>query len=237
MAWAQRLEYAEHRRMRTRNTPLYRALHWPIWIFVFFLTPGPLTFDLFAGRPNRWNLIWLLVVLLGTGAAALRGRLPGAEPGPYILRFTEDRPNPLYRRICYTFGWNAALNFALMNLVGLVLAVATRRWTMQPIYTALYPVVLAVVLLLGLSGNLPRVRPSTRGEGTERRFFYGTVWSVTLAQIVLFVLWKTLPRTHAADIQKLVAYLLVLAAVAALAVWGILPRTRVIVPGDLMIAD
>ena len=109
--------------MRTRNTTLYRVLHWPLWIFVFFLAPGPLTFDLFAGRASRWNLLWLLLVLVGTGIAAWRGRLPGAEPAPYILRFTEDRPNPLYRRICYTFGWNAAINFALMNLIGLSIAV------------------------------------------------------------------------------------------------------------------
>ena len=96
-----RVEYAAARKMRPRNTALYRALHWPIWIFVFFLAPGPLTFDLFAGRANRWNLLWLALVLLGTGIAALRGKLPGAEPAPYILRFTEDRPTPLY---CSFFG-------------------------------------------------------------------------------------------------------------------------------------
>ena len=115
MTTLHRVEYAHQRKMRERNTGIYRAAHWPIWIFVFFLAPGPLTFDLFAGRGNRWNLLWLVAVLIGTGIAALRGRLPGAEPGPYILRFTEDRPNPLYRRVCYTFGWNAAINFALTD--------------------------------------------------------------------------------------------------------------------------
>ena len=182
--------------MRTRNTALYRALHWPIWIFVFFLAPGPLTFDIFAGRANRWNLLWLAAVLVGTGVAALRGRLPGAEPAPYILRFTEDRPNPLYRRVCYTFGWNAAVNYALMNLLGLVAAVMTGRWAMQPIYSWFYGPVLVVVIALGAAGRLPRVGRSTAGEGTERRYFYGTVWAVTLAQTVLLVLWKALPRSH-----------------------------------------
>lgn len=162
-----RVEYAAARKMRTRNTALYRVLHWPIWIFVFFLAPGPLTFDLFAGRANRWNLLWLACVLLGTGIAALRGRLPGAEPAPYILRFTEDRPNPLYRRVCYTFGWNAALNYALMNLVGLVVAVVTGRWAMQPIYSDLYLPVLVMVAAVGAAGLLPRVGPSTAGEGTS----------------------------------------------------------------------
>ena len=234
---ATRVEYAAHRPMRTRNTALYRALHWPIWIFVFFLAPGPLTFDLFAGRANLWNLLWLGLVLLGTGIAALRGRLPGAEPAPYILRFTEDRPNPLYRRVCYTFGWNAAINYALMNMVGLLIAVATGRWAMQPIYSRLYVPVLAVVVLLGLLGVLPRVRPSTAGEGTERRYFYGTVWAVTIAQTVLLVLWKTLPRTHATDALKLAIYVVVLALMGTAALAGMLPRTRPILPGEMMVAD
>lgn len=237
MTLASRVEIADARRMRTRNTTLYRALHWPLWIFVFFLAPGPLTFDLFAGRANRWNLVWLLLVLAGTGLAAARGRLPGAEPAPYILRFTEDRPNPLYRRVCYTFGWNAAINFAAMNLLGLVVAVDTGRWTMQPIYQRLYLPVLAGMVLLGAAGVLPRVRRSTRGEGTERRYFYGTVWAVTLAQTVLLILWKTLPRTHKADVIELVVYLGTLAAVGAAAMRGLLPRTRPIVPGESMVAD
>ncbi len=223
--------------MRTRNTVRYRVLHWPIWIFVFFLAPGPLTFDLFAGRANRWNLVWLGLVLVGTGLAGLLGRLPGAEPAPYILRFTEDRPNPLYRRVCYTFGWNAAVNFALMNLIGLVVAVATGHWVMQPIYGRLYLPVLLIVVLLGVAGLLPRVGPSTAGEGTERRYFYGTVWAVTAAQIVLLLLWKTLPRHHATDVAKLAVYLAVLAMMGAGAAAGWLPRTRPIVAGEQMVAD
>ncbi len=236
-ARVRRVEYAAARKIRTRNTALYRVLHWPLWIFVFFLVPGPLVFDLFAGRPNRWNLIWLIVVLVMTGIAGLRGRLPGAEPGPYILRFTEDRPNPLYRKVCYTFGWNAAVNFALMNLVGCVIAVATGRWFMQQIYSRVYFPVLAGVVLLGAAGVLPRVRASTAGEGTERRYFYGTVWAVTIAQAVLMVLWKALPRGHAGDVVKLVVYGVVLAAVGMMARAGMLPRTRAILPGELMVAD
>ena len=223
--------------MRTRNTALYRALHWPIWIFVFFLAPGPLTFDLFAGRANRWNLLWLALVLIGTGIAALRGRLPGAEPAPYILRFTEDRPNPLYRRVCYTFGWNAAINYALMNLVGLVVAVTAGHWAMQPIYSRLYLPVLVIIVALGAAGLLPRVGPSTAGEGTERRYFYGTVWSVTLAQTVLLILWKTLPRTHSTDVLKLASYVVLLAVLGAAAAAGMFPRTRPILPGELVVAD
>ena len=232
-----RVEYAAQRKMRTRNTVLYRILHWPLWIFVFFLVPGPLVFDVFAGRGNHWNLLWLALVLLGTGVAALRGRLPGAEPAPYILRFTEDRPNPLYRRVCYTFGWNAAVNFALMNLIGCVVAVVTGRWFMQQIYSRVYFLVLLAIVLLGIAGKLPRVGSSTAGEGTERRYFYGTVWSVTLAQAVLMVLWKALPRGHGGDVIKLLVYMAALGAGAVASHAGLFPRTRPIVPGELVVAD
>src|ERR1700744_6153037 len=128
MAYPIKVEYAENRNMRQRNTRRYRVAPLPIWIFVFFLAPGPLTFDLFAHGGSVSNWIWLGVVLAGTGTALLFGQLPGAEPAPYILRFDEDRPNPLYRRICYTFAWNALLNFALLNLAGLIYATITGVW-------------------------------------------------------------------------------------------------------------
>ncbi|HUB17409.1 MAG TPA: hypothetical protein VL990_02160 [Acidobacteriaceae bacterium] len=223
--------------MRTRNTSRYRAAHWPIWIWVFFLAPGPLTFDLFAHGGNRWNWIWLGAVLVGTGTALLFGQLPGAEPAPYILRFTEDRPNPLYRRVCYTFAWNALLNFALLNLAGLVWAVVTGQWRLKQIYDQGYVYVLTLIVILGALGVLPRVRRSTQGEGWERRYFYGTVWSVTAAQSILLLLWKALPKNHTTDIVKLAVYCGVLVMMGALAAYGVLPRTRPILPGEWMVAD
>jgi hypothetical protein len=84
---------------------------------------------------------------------------------------------------------------------------------------------------------MPRVRASTKGEGTERRYFYGTVWAVTLAQMLLLVLWKVLPHTHFADVVKLAAYACALAAFGACAAAGLLPRTRPILPGELIVAD
>lgn len=237
MAYRGRIEYAQERKIRERNTRIYRLAHWPIWIWVFFLAPGPLTFSLFAHGFSRANLAWLLVVLAGTGAAAYFGQLPGSEPRPYILRFDEDKPNPLYRRICYTFAWNAVLSFALLNLAGLCIAVLTGAWRMKQIYTwAYFPVCLAI-LLLGAAGVLPRVRRSTRGEGTERRYFYGAVWSVTLSQTLLLILWQMLPKTPATDLGKLVAFAGSLAIFAFAATRGILPRTRPILPGELMVAD
>ena len=100
------VEYASERKIRERNKLYYRFNHWPIWIFVFFIAPGPLTFDLFERGFDARMALWLGAVLLGTGIAGLRGALPGVEPKPYIIRFTEDRPNPLYRRVCYTFAWS-----------------------------------------------------------------------------------------------------------------------------------
>src|ERR1700740_319297 len=172
MRYSGRVEYADARKIRTRNKRYYRALHWPIWIWVFFLTPGPLTFSLFAHGFNRANSAWLVAVLVGTGIACIGGQMPGCEPKPYILRFDEDRPNPLYRKICYTFAWNAVLSFALLNLAGLVDAVVNRRWHMMQIYRYGYFPLCALILLLGLFGVLPRVRRSTKGEGIERRYFY-----------------------------------------------------------------
>jgi hypothetical protein len=237
MQYNGKVEYAQARKMREQNTPLYRLAHWPIWIWVFFLAPGPLTFTLFAHGLGRDNLAWLLAVLGGTGVAGLRGRLPGVEPRPYILRFDEDKPNPLYRRVCYTFAWSAVLSFALLNLSGLLIAAATGSWYMKQIYHYAYLPVCGTILLLGVAGVLPRVRPSTKGEGTERRYFYGSVWAVTVSQALLLALWKTLPETRMANLVKLGLFVGALLVMGLAAYRGVLPRTRPIVPGELMVAD
>jgi hypothetical protein len=235
MRYSGKLEYAHERKIRERNTVRYRFAHWPLWITVFFLAPGPLTFSLFAHGFGWGNAAWLALVLLGTGIAGLRAQLPGVELRPYILRFDEDKPNPLYRRVCYTFAWNATVNFALMNLAGLVIAAATGVWYMSQIYRYAYLPVCIVILLLGATGLLPRVGRSTKGEGTERRYFYGTVWAVTAGQTALLVLWKTLPRTQLANQEKLGVYAAVLLIMGIAAYQGKLPRTRPIVPGELMV--
>lgn len=237
MSLAIKVEYAADRKIRARNKTYYRFAHWPIWIWVFFLAPGPLTFDLFAHGGSRSHLLWLGAVLLGTGMAGYFGNLPGVEPKPYILRFSEDKPNPLYRRICYTFAWNAVLSFALLNLAGLVVASTTGVWQLRQIYDHWYFPICGCVLVLGLLGKLPRVGRSTEGEGYERRYFYGAVWAVTIAQTVLLLMWKILPRTHVTDIAKTVLFVLVLAGTGVLASLGLLPRTRPILPGELMVAD
>jgi hypothetical protein len=237
MRYGGKLEYAHARKIRERNTRLYRFAHWPIWIWVFFLAPGPLTFILFAHGFGYGNLVCLAFVLAGTGVAGLRGRLPGVEPRPYILRFDEDKPNPLYRRVCYTFAWNAVLSFALLNLSGLVIAAVSGVWYMKQIYNYAYFPLCAAILLLGAAGKLPRVARSTKGEGTERRYFYGSVWAVTVAQALLLILWKILPQTRTTGVIKLAVFTGALLVMGLAAYRGLLPRTRPIMPGEAVVAD
>jgi hypothetical protein len=231
------VEYASERKIREYNKLHYRFNHWPIWIFVFFIAPGPLTFDLFD-RGFDWRMAaWLAVVVIGTGTAGLYGALPGVEPKPYIIRFTEDRPNPLYRRVCYTLAWSEVITFAVLNIAGLAVAVITRQWYLKEIYRYAYFPLAGSIWLLGLLGWLPRVKASTRGEGHERRYFYGSVWAVCWAQPILWLLWKVVPRSPAADALKLAIFVGVLAFVGNLARLGRLPRTRPILPGEIAVSD
>lgn len=232
-----RVEFDTDRKIRTRNKLYYRFNHWPIWIFVFFIAPGPLTADLFATGFDSRMALWLAVVLVGTGIAGLFGKLPGCEPAPYIIRFTEDRPNPLYRRICYTTAWGEIIAFAVINLAGLIGAVATGHWRVREIYDTAYFPIAGTVWALGAFGLLPRVKPSTTGEGHERRYFYGAAWAVLLGQPLLLILWKLLPPGFAGDVIKLAVFVATLAAVGWCARLGLLPRTRPIVPGELAVSD
>ncbi len=231
------IELDTERTIRFRNKLHYRFNHWPLWIFVFFIAPGPLTFQLFERGFDARILMWLGVVLLGTGIAGLRGRLPGCEPVPYIIRFTEDRPNPLYRRVCYTTAWGEVIAFAVLNIAGLAWAAATGHWRLRQMYDVAYFPIAGTFWLLGAFGQLPRVKWSTQGEGHERRYFYGSVWAVAIAQPILGVLWKVLPVSRVSDAVKLVVFVGVLAYVGHLSRRGVLPRTRPIVPGEWAVSD
>lgn len=231
------LEVDTDREIRFRNKLHYRFNHWPLWIFVFLIAPGPLTFDLFERGFDTRLVAWLAVVLAGTAIAGLRGRLPGCEAAPYIIRFTEDRPNPLYRRVCYTIAWGEVVAFTALNAAGLAYAVATGEWRLQQMYDGAYFPIAGSVWALGACGLLPRVKRSTRGEGHERRYFYGSVWAVAIAHPVLWVLWKTLPPSRTSDALKLAAFVGILIVVGAMSRRGILPRTRPIVPGEWAVSD
>jgi hypothetical protein len=234
---ARYVELDTQRIIRHRNKLHYRFNHWPIWIFVFFIAPGPLTFQLFERGVDRQMLLWLACVLVGTGIAGLRGRLPGCEAAPYIIRFTEDRPNPLYRRVCYTTAWGEVVAFAGLNIAGLVVALVTGEWRLRQMYDIAYFPIAGTMWALGAFGLLPRVKRSTRGEGHERRYFYGSVWAVAIAQPVLWMLWKFLPATRPADAVKLAVFVGILFVVGQMSRLGLLPRTRPIIPGELAVSD
>ena len=225
------------RKIRYRNKLYYRFNHWPIWIFVFFIAPGPWTFDLFERGFDSRLLTWLGVVLAGTAIAGLRGKLPGCEAAPYIIRFTEDRPNPLYRRVCYTTAWGEVVAFAVLNIAGLTWALATGEWRLRQMYEVAYFPIAGTMWILGAFGQLPRVKASTKGEGHERRYFYGSVWAVAIAQPILWLLWRVLPPSRPADAIKLAVFVGVLVIVGQMSRLGLLPRTRPIVPGELAVSD
>jgi hypothetical protein len=231
------IEFDGDRKIRHRNKLYYRFNHWPIWVFVFFIAPGPWTFTVIERGFDPRMLAWLAVVMVVTAIAGVRGRLPGCEQAPYIIRFTEDRPNPWYRRICYTTAWGEVVAFAVLNIAGLAYALTSGEWRLKQLYETAYFPIAGTMWTLGALGLLPRVKPSTRGEGHERRYFYGSVWAVAIAQPVLWILWKVLPRTAAADAVKLVVFVSILVVVGYLARLGLLPRTRPIVPGELAVSD
>jgi hypothetical protein len=231
------IELDTERKIRHRNKLHYRFNHWPIWIFVFFIAPGPWTFNLFAHGLDSKAAAWLALVLVGTGIAGLRGRLPGCEPAPYIIRFTEDRPNPLYRRVCYTTAWGEVIAFASLNIAGLTWALVTGEWRLKQMYDVAYFPIAGTMWALGAAGLLPRVKRSTKGEGHERRYFYGSVWAVAIAQPALWLLWKMLPAGRTFDAVKLVVFVGILVVVGFVSRLGLLPRTRPIVPGEWAVSD
>jgi hypothetical protein len=231
------VELATDRPIRTRNKIHYRIAHWPVWVWAFFLAPGPVTFSLFAYGGSPIVTTWFIVVAVGTAIAAFFGKLPGTEPTPYVLLYGEDTPNPIHRRICYTVAWGDVVSYATLNAVCLIDAAIGGVWHTKQIFSWGYFPIAGVVWILGLAGQLPRARRSTQGEGIERRHFYGSVWTVTLAQVALLALWKLLPLTPETTLIKLVTYASVLGGVGYLAWRGLLPRTRPILPGTRAAAD
>jgi hypothetical protein len=106
---------------------------------------------------------------------------------------------------------------------------------MKQLYQYVYFPLCILILVLGAFGKLPRVGKSTKGEGIERRYFYGSVWAVTTAQTLLLILWKTLPLTRTGSLTKLVIYAGTLFVMGSAAYNGALPRTRPILPGEVMV--
>jgi len=192
--------------------------------------PGPVTFQLFERGFDSRIALWLAAVLIGTGIPGLLGRLPGSRPAP-TSSASRGRPNPLYRRICYTVAWSELIAYTSINLAGLAGAVATGRWQLRQIYDAAYFPIVVTVWILGALGGCAR---QTVNQGRRRR--------------TALLLWHRLggdgraprvvaPVAHAArgfapDLAKLAVFAGILTFMGLLARRGLLPRTRRIVQGN-----
>ncbi len=175
---------------RTANPVWYRLLHWPIWIWVFFILPGHLTQALFHHGGDRRHLAWLTSVILATGVRGLKGRLPGVEGRPYVTHFGEDKPNLGYRVVCYTAAWIDLLVPYTINAVGLGIAAASGRWLLPELWGWLYLPLALLVVCLAWADRVPRARRSTWNEGAERAWFYGALWTVLPTQLVGWGAWR-----------------------------------------------
>jgi hypothetical protein len=177
---------------RERNKGYYRVLHVPIWLWVFFILPGHLTYALFTTGPNRWHALWLAVVLLVCAWRGFAGRLPGVEERPYITHYGVDAPNLPYRVVCYTAAWICLLVPFSLNLIGIAVAAFTGEWMLGRLFAWLYyPLALLVVLATALNLT-PRAKRSTRYEGAEKAWFYVAVWTVVPTQIIAWAAWRLL---------------------------------------------
>jgi len=210
----------------------YRLEYWLLWIMVFSFAPGPLVFyrlkrDVTVRRAGDWPLLsWLAVVAVATGIAGLRNRLPGVEAAPLIVNLAADKPNPFYRRFCYTFAWAAILHTTLFNLAELVVGTLTGRSAGYEVYEYGYFPLAGVIFVLGLKGVLPRAKASTRGEGVERRYFYGAAWAGGISQLALGFLSALLPRKRKTYALKLLIFVPMLSTFVLCAKLGLLPRTQ-----------
>ncbi len=214
---------------RQKNKRYYRALHVPIWLWVFFVLPGNLTYALYLHGPDRRHAMWLAVVIAGCAWRGLRGRLPGVEPKPYITHYGVDLPNLPYRVVCYTAAWIALLVPFALNLIGLMIAAFRGRWVIAELYTYLYwPLALAVVGATVFDWT-PRARRSTLNEGEEKAWFYTGIWTVVPSQVAAWGAWRLGGRLGlnplALNRLRLSVFLVVTASFLILSLAEKLPRT------------
>jgi hypothetical protein len=214
---------------RERNKTYYRILHVPLWIWVFWILPGNLTLDLYAHGPDRRHWLWLAVVSAVCLWRGLAGRLPGAEPAPYITHYGDDKPNLWYRVVCYTAAWMVLLVPFTLNFAGLLINFFAGRWIIGTLYAKFYYPLAAMIALATALNLTPRARSSTRNEGAEKAWFYVAVWTVVPAQAAGWAMWR-LGRYFALSAARLGELrLLTFAMVASAFLWlGILaklPRT------------
>jgi len=214
---------------REHNKGYYRVLHIPIWLWVFFILPGNLTYQLYLHGPNRWHGLWLALVAAMCAWRGWNGRLPGVEPRPYITHYGVHQPNLPYRVVCYTAAWIDIIVPFSLNLIGLAIASVSGKWIIGNLYAWLYyPLALAVVAGTVMDWT-PRARRSTRGEGAEKAWFYVGIWSVVPAQVAAWAAWRLGGRLGLPPVTlgrfRLIVFLLVAGGFYFAGLAGKLPRT------------
>ena len=126
----------------------------------------------------------------------------------------------------------------MLNTAGLAYAVFTGEWRLKQMYEVAYFPIAGTMWLLGALGLLPRVKPSTKGEGHERRYFYGSVWAVTIAPADPVAAVEDAAADASRRQREAVrVHRHPRLSSGNMARRGLLPRTRPIVPGELAVSD
>ncbi len=215
---------------RERNKGYYRILHLPIWMWVFFILPGNLTYALYLKGPGWRHGLWLILVTVICAWRGFAGRLPGVEPKPYIRHYGFDQPNLPYRVICYTAAWIDLLVPFTLNLVGLVVAAVTGQWLLADLYAYLYYPLGLIIVFGTLLDKIPRARRSTINEGAEKAWFYIAIWTVVPAQVAAWAAWRLGGQFNPLPLElnnlRLMVFLFVAATLFLLGVKGKLPRSQ-----------
>jgi hypothetical protein len=214
---------------RKCNKVCYRILHVPLWIWVFWILPGQLTEELFSHGPDQRHWLWLSIVTLLCAWRGYVGNLPGCEPQPYVTHYGDNKPNLLYRVVCYTAAWVDLLVPFTINLIGLTIASFTGKWMIYSLYAQLYYVLVAAIVMATMLNWTPRAKRSVRGEGTEKAWFYAAVWVVVPTEIAAWAMWRFGRRFGLSgaslDHARLETFLVVAAIFLTLGLQGRLPRT------------
>ena len=173
---ARRIELASGSRHPHAQQDLIPAAHWPIWIFVFFIAPGPLTFDLFERGFDTRMMLWLASCWSAPASPAFRpaaGRRAGAVHHPLHRGSAQPALSPhlLHGGVERSDRVRAAQH----RRPGL--AIVTGEWRLKQMYEAAY---FPIAGTFWCSARRPAAarQARRRGWGHERRYFYGSVWAV-----------------------------------------------------------
>ena len=126
-------------------------------------------------RRSAWRCGWRRSSS-APASPACAARCRASSPTPYILRFNEDRPNPLYRRVCYTFAWSEVVSLrACSTSPGSSTRSCTGTWRMRHFYDVGYLPIAGTVLAAGraragcrASGDRPKARARSAATSTDR---------------------------------------------------------------------